>query len=214
MELLATRPDHDTITYCISEWFSKIIKLCDSKGIKYFDLKHKKANKKQVGKVLEKQNPNLVIFNGHGTPDSVMGFKNEVIIKDKKSISWLKERVVYAIACDSSQKLGEVCVNNGTIAYIGYKLPFMILSNPNKSFKPLNDELVKPIMEASNEVVVTLLKNNTIQEAYSRSQIKFDQEIKRHQRADAPPESQNLIPALLWNKMAQTVHGNAEHILV
>jgi hypothetical protein len=213
MKLLVTRPDHDTITYCISEWFNKIIKLCDSKGIKYFDLSHTKANKKQVGKVLEKQNPNLVIFNGHGTPDSVMGFKNEVIIKDKKSINWLKEKVVYAIACDSSQKLGEACVKNGTIAYIGYKLPFMILSNPNKSFKPLNDELVKPVMEASNEVVITLLKNNTIEEAYSRSQIKFDQEIKRHQRADAPPEAQNLIPVLLWNKMAQNYHGDSEYSL-
>lgn len=210
MELLVTRPDHDDATYWLCEWFLPILTECHSKGIKYVDLLGDKANKSRVKSALKKAKARLVVFNGHGTRDSILGFKNETLINDKESIALLKDKVVYAIACDSAAKLGPECVKKGTCAYIGYKLPFMILSNPNKGFKPLEDELIKPVLEASNEVVRTLLKGKSAGEAYSRSQFKFDHYIQKYERDCAPIEAQNLLPVLYWNKMAQTLIGNKE----
>ena len=210
MELIVTRPKYDDVTFSLSHWFASILKECDKRGIKYFDLFHEKANKSQVHSILSKNKSNLIVFNGHGSDDCIMGHKGEILITNKEDLSLLKNRVIYAIACNSAAKLGKDCVAQGTLAFIGYNAPFVIISNPNKGLLPLEDEYIKPLMEASNEVTLTLIKGNTVDEAYARSQIKFDYHIKKYQRNDAPPEAQNILPVLYWNKMAQTKIGNGE----
>ena len=151
-----------------------------------------------------------MVFNGHGGPDIITGHKNETLITIDGSMTLLKGKIVYALACESAAKLGPECINQGTDAYIGYNVPFFISSNPNKGFSPLEDEYAKPIMEASNEITLTLIKGNTVDEAYARSQLKFDSYIKKYQRDDAPVEGQTILPILYWNKMAQKKLGNGQ----
>lgn len=67
--LLITRPEHEPAMRYLSHWSKKIIKEAKEKGVNVIDLCRNKANRKRVIGILEKRNPKLVVFNGHGSPD-------------------------------------------------------------------------------------------------------------------------------------------------
>ena len=208
MQLFVTRPNHDDETDFISQWFSHILAYCESKSHSVLDLEGSKANRKQVESVLGRNSPNLIVFNGHGTNDSIKGHQDEIIIKSNDNEKILKNKIVYALACNAAAKLGADCIANGTKAFIGYGLPFLLLSDPNKGFAPLEDKFLKPVLESSNELVISLIKGNTVDESYKRSQDSFEKWIQKLQRSNSDYELQHLLPVLYWNKSAQKVIGN------
>ncbi|MDO8634540.1 MAG: hypothetical protein Q7K34_04585 [archaeon] len=208
MELFVTRPQHDDTTFYLSKWVELVFPLCREKGIKISDFEKKRANAGEVAKFLKNKNPRFAVFNGHGDEETITGHKNEVLIKNGKNQELLKGKIVYAVACDCASVLGKESIKSGTIVFIGYETSFIFVYDPNSTATPTRDEMSLPVFESSNEVLVSLIKGNSAQEAYEKSQSTFDKWIKKLQRSDAPPEAQHILMTLYWNKAAQAVHGD------
>ncbi len=73
--MLITRPNHDTTTAYLSKWSEHLINAAKKRGIPCSDFKGQKAAREEVEKFLAKQNPALVVLNGHGSDDAVCGNK-------------------------------------------------------------------------------------------------------------------------------------------
>lgn len=208
MQFLITRPEHDPTMFYLAEWSKELIKMAREKGIPVFDLNKERANPAEVENFLRKKNPRLVMFNGHGSEETVMGHKNEILIESGKNEELLKDKIVYCRSCNSAAKLGKDCTDCGTTAFIGYKDLFGFPFDPQKTANPITDELAKPCLAASNQIIKSLLKGNTVTKAYNSSQNAFDSWAEKMQRTNAPPEAPQILLWLFWNKVNQHFHGD------
>ena len=96
--LLITRPKHDVTVHYLFHWSKKIIEQAEKKGIKVLDLKLKRANCKEVVSMLQKKEPSLVFFNGHGNDDCIKGHNDEVLIAAGENDQFLISKIVYALS--------------------------------------------------------------------------------------------------------------------
>lgn len=116
--LIITRPEHDPGTKYLSHWSKKLIEVAKKKGFNIIDLHQEKAEKKEFEGRVQKTDPSLVILNGHGNKNCVTGHDNKAIVKVGENEAILKNRITYAVSCDSAEGLGQSCADKNT-AYIG-----------------------------------------------------------------------------------------------
>ena len=208
--LLITRPDHDITTRYLSVWSEKIIELADKKNISVLDLKRKKANKKELKSRMSKMKPSLVIFNGHGSSTSVMGYDNEILIKIGNNERLLKAKIVYAISCKSAVRLGLKSIMAGALAYIGYTGDFIFCHDTHRVARPLNDKVAKLFLEPSNQVAISLAKGNTSEESSKRSKKFFLRNIQKLLSSEALPEANQYAKFLWWDMKHQVCLGDKD----
>ena len=79
--IIITLPKWDNVTEYLSQFSNQIIKEADARGVKYKPLEGEYANKINFEKVLKGLDYNFAVFNGHGSPNSIKGHKDEIIIK-------------------------------------------------------------------------------------------------------------------------------------
>jgi len=203
--LFITRPNYDDTTNYLYYWSEEIIKEAEKRNIKVIDFKGKKANRVDIEKFLKKQNPKFIIFNGHGSAESIYGQK-EIIIKSGENEKLLKSKIIYAISCNSASKLGEDSIKAGAESYMGYGDAFIFLYDPNKCSNPLSDDLAKPFLKPSNELAISILKKNTTEEAYIKSQNSFKKEIRNLALGEST--NKEAIRWLIWDMHCQKLLGN------
>ena len=203
-----TRPEHDDVTKYLYEWNKEIISAANRKGIEIKDLSGQNANRAEFEKFVKKQNPKLVLLNGHGDSDTIKGHKDEPLIQCNDNEEVLKDKIVYALSCESAANLGVSAVRKGTKAYIGYTEPFSFLTNKNKGCRPKDDELANVFKEASNQISLSLINNKTAEEAYNNSQAKFKALMRRFSSSDALPEAKDIRFWLFWDMVSQRVLGD------
>ncbi|MCX5696001.1 MAG: hypothetical protein NTW18_05050 [Candidatus Omnitrophica bacterium] len=205
--LLITRPEHDEATHYLSKWSEQIIDIAQKKNVKVIDLHREKANRNRVIGILEKTGAKLVILNGHGSDISVHGHDNEVILKedDNKAI---KGKIIYARSCNSAKKLGQNCITQGALAYLGYKEEFIVASNSTNIRRPLEDKTAELFLEPSNHIPIALLKGHTTGDANNRSKDLFKKNIGN--LVIEGPSSYNYfaIRYLLWDMSHQVCLGD------
>lgn len=206
--LLITRPDHDITTHYLSVWSKKIIELADKKNISVLDLKRKKANKKELKSRISKMKPLFIIFNGHGSNESIAGYDNEILIKIGDNERLLKSKIVYAISCKSAVELGPKSIIVGASTYIGYTGDFIFCNDTHKIARPLNDKIAKLFLEPSNQVANSLIKGNTGKESSKRSKKFFLRNIQKLLNSEALPESNQYAKFLWWDMKHQVCLGN------
>ena len=154
-----------------------LINQAKEKGVEVFDLQRKKANKRNIESYLKKQNPELVLLNGHGNDSEVLGQNNKVLLSAGTNTYLLAEKTIYIRARNTGETLGPKAIKEGAIGFIGYKKPFFFWSDINSVNKPLDDELVRPFLECSNQVGLSLIKGHTAKEAHIRSMKLYRKEI-------------------------------------
>ena len=206
-KLLITRPEHDDTTHYLSNWSKKAIDIAQSKGIKILDMPKKRANKLEVTSMISKQKPELIIFNGHGDDNVVGGHKDEPLIIEGKNERLLKEKITYAISCKSAKKLGPKSISSGAKTYIGYD-DFVFIYNPDKITHPLDDETAKLFLAPSNELIISLIKGNTTEEACKRSKQFFNNNIKKLLSSESSKEDASMIRYLWWDMNHQVCLGD------
>lgn len=211
-KLLITRPEHDDTTYYLSTWSKKIIKTAESKGIKIFDLNRGRANRAEVVSMLSKQNPGLVIFNGHGDDDVISGHANEPLIQVGDNELLLKNRIAYALSCKSAKILGPKSIDAGARSYVGYDDDFIFFYDPNKVTHPLEDDTAALFLAPSNELIISLIKGNNVGDAFDRSQNSFKNNIKRLLSSEATAEETNMARYIWWDMAHQACCGNKKAI--
>ncbi|MBU0974636.1 hypothetical protein KKD03_02960 [Patescibacteria group bacterium] len=205
---LITRPNHDLVTNYLYTWTEVIIKNAKNRNTVIYDLKKGKANKSILDSYIKKNNPNIVLFNGHGNADKITGINNEVLIEINKDEKLLSGKIIYARSCRSAKRLGISCVRNGATAFIGYKEDFILISTPEKATKPLTDTIAGYFLEPSNLVIQTLLKGNSPKESHERSQLDSVKKIKHLLSENATSEEKSLLSFLWRNMKAQVLIEN------
>jgi len=205
--LLITRPEHEPAMCYLSRWSEKIIKEAKEKGVNVIDLYRNKANRKRVLGILEKRNPKLVVFNGHGGEDFVAGHDNEVILKndDEEAVN---SKIIFARSCKSAKVLGETAIKKGAIAYLGYKEDFWLVYTKEKIFKPLEDKTAELFLEPSNYVPIALLKGHSTGEADNKSKNFFRKNIEKLIIEGPSSDDYYAIRYLLWDMTHQVCLGS------
>ncbi len=166
---LLTRPEHDDTTYYLSCWCKETIKLAEERGIKVLDLNQEQANRQEFENKIKKFSPNLVVLNGHGSEEMVMGHKNQPLVLINDNEMMLRSKIVYAISCRSAKKLGRKSVEVGTVCYTGYEEDFIFVYEPDKISRPLTDETAKLFLEHSRIFIESLMKENCVGDSLERS---------------------------------------------
>ncbi len=213
--ILITRPLHDKPTQYLHYLSGELKRLIAAVGeCSIIDLEETKATRDKFEKALDKSNPRLIILNGHGDTESVMG-KNETIL-DEGNIAKLRSKIIYAVVCDSSHHLGQLATNRGGAdAYIGYSSQYMIVIDPARSATPSKDKNIKPFEEVYASTVISLVSGMTVGEAIEKTVAQTKRLIRdygvlgiRDTFGDAP-----LIRfALYWNLYFLKVHGSSDAV--
>lgn len=208
--MLITRPEHDDTTHYLSSWSKEAIIIAQKKGILVLDLHREKANKKITVSMLSKQNPTLIVFNGHGTEAVVCGHNKEPLLIAEKNEQLLKDKIVYAISCKSAKELGPKSVQSGAKAYIGYNDDFIFFYDPKKITYPLEDETAKLFLEPSYELIISLIKGNAVEESCKRSKRLFEDNIRKLLSSKATEEETSMARYLWWDSIHQDFLGYKE----
>ncbi|MCR4324093.1 MAG: hypothetical protein NUV69_00190 [Candidatus Curtissbacteria bacterium] len=206
--ILVTRPNHDLITTYLFKWSEYVINVADKKGIKVLDLSSKKANETTLTSYIVKNEPILVFLNGHGNKDVITGYDNKPLISANKNEKLLEGKIVYARSCDAAKNLGQLCIKNNTLAFIGYQRKYAIGYSQSSITNPLRDEVAKLFITPSNLVPISLLKGNSVRESYRKSQDSMARNFSFMLSTRASPAQRDSAPYLWANRKYQVVLGD------
>ncbi len=199
--ILITRPKHDVITLYLHDFSKGIVKIAkDTPDIHVRDLEGEKAVRNNVEECLVKEKPGLVFLNGHGNRKRVAGHMDEIVL-DEQNVHLTKDKIVYALACDSLEDLGQIAVKKGSKAYIGYKARFMIVHDTTREGSPHKDKNVLPFKRACFALINSLVFGSTVSTAIARTKEEYIHSIKSYGTdKDDPYGDAPLIRfALAWN---------------
>lgn len=208
IKCLITKPNHDKVTSYLSSWSKKISESEYPQQVQFLELDGAKATRLNVESYLKKQNPRVVLFNGHGDYDRICGFKDEVLIKNRENEGLLKGKIVYSLSCSSAKELGKSAVLKGAYVFIGYDEPFVIYTDSEREATPLKDSIASSFMEPSNRVSISILKGNTAREASNKSKKEFEREANKFLTSNAIEGGGRIAAALLWDMYHQNVAGD------
>ncbi|MBU3912509.1 MAG: hypothetical protein KKE50_00290 [Nanoarchaeota archaeon] len=205
--IIITLPRHDQVTEYLSQYSYQIEDAANENGIEIKKLKDEEANREEFEKVMKKLDYKMVIFNGHGSADSIDGNKKP-IVKIGENEALLKERITYARSCHAALVLGRECMKDSKEGcFIGYDRPFQFYVNIQWTGSPLKDNVARLFLESSNLVPISIIKGNSTISAHEkskRSTLKNIKKILRNKNEDS-----YLIAEGLWNNyLGQVVLGN------
>ncbi len=199
-KFLITRPRHDRIVNYLFFWSDDIIDFAKGKNINPIDLGEKKATRGNVESYLDKQNPILVMFNGHGTPHMICGHQDEPLIAINDNEHILKSRIVYALSCDAGAELGESACKKGCESFIGYGDKFGFVNESDRECSPQKDRFAAPFREFSNTITLSLLNGATVEESVEKAKRKSTELIKRYSTSDVEPGHKEIRFWLFWDR--------------
>jgi len=180
--LLTSRPKYDDGTEYLAYYASLIIKKAQSLGIKTKDFEGRSVTPENITKFIQKKNPRLVFINGHGNETTLEGDKGKVLFSINKNLGLLKNRIIYARACNAGISLGKEVVKQSSGCFIGYISPFSFWIDETMSTKPSSDKIAALFLEPSNEVMNSLIKGNKGKIANEKSKRMMVKNMKKFLR--------------------------------
>lgn len=165
--ILICRCIHDIETKYFYSWLEPVIDEARRMGLNVIDLKGDDFNKEKFEDAIKEHDPFLVFGNGHGEENKIKGNNREVILEACNNDTLLEGRIAYFIGCKAAKILGPSAIDKGCSSFIGYDDVFLIMSDPKITMdgNPLDDIFVRGSMEASNQILLTLIKGGTPEEA-------------------------------------------------
>lgn len=174
--IVLTDPGHDKPTQSLSYWVAQVVAHIESmKNLGAVHLKGTEASAAGFANSVQKYNPRLILFSGHGSHDSVCGHNNETLVKSNHaSTDLLRARIVHALACKAGQALGKDLIALGTIAFVGYKENFRFMHISDKG----DDDIASLFLEPAYEVAKSLSSGMTAERAHRRAQKMYARNIR------------------------------------
>lgn len=204
MRILITRPRHDKATNYLYFWSEPVIAIVQKKNIPLTDLSADKANKTLFWQYCKKVKPSIIFFNGHGSSDTIAGHENQPLVTTLDNLSIFTNCIFYCRSCDSGSILGQVLIQSGATGFIGYQRKFIVGYMPQFSTRPLSDPLAKLFLEPSNLIPISLIKRNSIKEAYRKSQHAMHINLRKMLASNASFE-QRYYAQYLWSNIRNQV---------
>jgi len=207
--ILFSRPSHDVTLSYLHYYGKELVELSKSKNYQTIDREKEQANKKEICKIIKKQKPNFIMFNGHGDPDKICRHKDEIIIS-KQNAELLSGAVIYSLSCSSGKKLGKIVITKGAVCFIGYDEDFNLGKDPDSEASPRRDKIAKLFLEPSNILVKSLIEKFTVRNAIKKAKEKMQENIWYLSNTKDFPEAPFYAPFLFGNYLSLVAHGDNE----
>lgn len=207
--ILVTTPQDDDAVYYCNEYSKEIIENATKKGFTPKVLSDDKATRKNVESYLSKSEITFVMLNGHGMPEFITGYRKEIILKAGENEAFLKGKITYARSCFALGVLGKASVEAGAKAFIGYRMPFMFVSDPTRGAHPLKDEFAQPCFTASNIIPNSMIKGNAVSESVERSKAEAKKLRVLWETKDLV-EAPLVAACIHWNSTALGFEGDGK----
>jgi len=178
--ILITNPSHDIATKYLDAWITSIIFSIghNHNNVEICELKGTNATREELGKIIKDKNPGMVLFHGHGSHDSIEGYRC-VLINCQMNLDMLKERTVHSLSCDSGKTLGPKLISAGSDAFVGYKEEFKFIHlNKSNEKERLSDPVAIYFLGPAFEAVKALIGGKTAREAYEISQDEYRDQLR------------------------------------
>lgn len=118
------------------KWIKQENKKRPNNPIKYKILSWIRANRLTLS---FNKHYDAVFYFGHGLKDRLGDFFIYILpIISKRNVHWFKDKIIYTMACDSSQELGKFAIERGVRAYFGQTKKYYAFQ-PSLNYKYLND---------------------------------------------------------------------------
>jgi hypothetical protein len=115
--ILITRTNYESTTSYLYYWSAKVLNLVRARYASVLCIDGSKVTRKEVAGRIKKVKPDYIHFNGHGGADVLFGHNNEVVV-DSSNVTILQNAVVYALSCQSANKLGPLATSKGAKAFL------------------------------------------------------------------------------------------------
>lgn len=204
-----TSPRYDIVTEYLSAFSHEIELQAKQKGIFLKPLKDRDVHKEMFEKIMNKLDCKMIVFNGHGSEDSIKGHKDEILVKAGENEDILKNRIVYARSCEAAATLGATCAKNTEGCFIGYTLPFEFYFNAEWMGNPIKDNVAKLFLESSNLVPLSIIKGNNSGVSHERAKNQMLKNIKNILKSNTK-ESFSIAESLWNNYLGQVLIGNQD----
>lgn len=169
--LLFTLPSFEPAVRIGSCWFERVLANAEANGYGYEALRGGSCVRGLFDEALARNEGCLLTGVGHGNATTYTGENYAVLIEERDNADCLVGRPWYALSCTVGLSLGKAVVEYGCPAFIGYDDTFTFIADEGD---PCGGVPARGFMEASNEVVNTLIAGGDFNEAYARSQALFD----------------------------------------
>lgn len=207
--LIITLPRHEYAVEYLTISSKSIILEANKKNLKVKELKGEDANQKNFEAFIKNLNYKLVVFNGHGSEDTITGHDNNPLVQFGVNDSLLQGRITYARSCWAACVLGKESMKRGKGCFIGYALPFMFYIDDQWRANPHKDKVAPIFLEPSNLVPISIIKGNVAFQAHENSKKQILKTIKKILRAGS--DEAFLFAEKLWNNYnGQVIYGNKE----
>lgn len=210
--ILITNPaDHNDAPIQYLDAWSELITeaVKKQKDTMIFELKGEQASKQKLTEVIQKEKPQLVIFNGHGNDSSIAGFRQGVLIRCGDNELLLRGKIIHSMSCNSGKELGPKCIQFGTLSYIGYSKEFK-LTHLNKQTKEerLNDPVAGFFLKPAFVAILALIQGVTTEEAYKESQKIYKKNLRKLMSSSSTEYNTVVASRLYHNLKYQVCLGN------
>lgn len=206
--LFITCPKHDKGTEYLYAWSKKVIKSAEDRGWTVNKSEGSKVTRAEVQSKLAKNPANLVFLNGHGNETQMFGHDFEPIL-DESSSRLLKNSITFSRACNCVIKLGKTAVEKGCKSFIGYAGAFWVPRMHKYELTPLKDTAAKPVLETSNLIPLSIIKNSSVSEAINSARMLTIKYISKLVLSKEPHDRATL-KALSQNDDSLTFEGNGQ----
>ena len=100
--VVITRPFYDLTTSYLHRWSLDVVTQVRDGSSSVVDLEGKRANRKELESVIKKLKPEVIILNGHGAADLMLGQDHKVLLKVGENEYILKDSNVFVLSCSSA----------------------------------------------------------------------------------------------------------------
>ncbi len=204
--LLVTRPRYESTTDYLFSWSKETIELAKRKGMQVLNLEGEKVTRANFVSYINKMKPHFVYLNGHGSATCVAGHNHEVLVEAGTNEEILSKKITYALSCESAKILGQMSIEAGGIAYIGYKENFYFWKNDAYSTRPTEDPRASLFLEPSSQIANSLVKGHTVEESFQKGKNAFLKNIQQLVATNSPDKF--VVPWLISDMINLTYHGN------
>ncbi len=206
MLFLVTRPRYDRATNYLYHWTELLLVEAKRKSISFIDIVKEKVEKTTVQSYIRKKSPDVIILNGHGNDNSVVGDGDKDIVSITDDLKIFKNKKIYVRSCSSGRNLGPAIVKNGGTGFVGYRDSFLFATQiDSESFhSPTTDDVAGVCLAPSNAIAEALIKGSTIKEAHEKG-IQASLEMLDKLQISSSYNSQ-FAPFLYWNMINQVCY--------
>lgn len=181
--MVITRPNHNKGTRYFYYWGKESIGLAKEKGIKVVDLKVERANSRDFERAIN-LNPCMVIFNGCGGMDKLLGFNNEILIDSDSD----------CLFSNKTARIMGVRDSDNRVAYIGHNKPFIFLFS-SSVYSPPDDEVAHFFLDPLKGIAIDILNGDTVGESFLKAKKSLKENIKKCSNS----KYDFIVPFLGWN---------------